>query len=52
MYDYKDILVDRRGTTLGSNMTTKDLIDEVEIGQCYKVMMKGFQKLLIIVGDV
>ena len=45
MYDYKDISVDRRGATLGSNMTTKDLIDEVEIGECYKVSIKGFQKV-------
>ena len=46
MYNYKDILVDRRGATLGSNMTTNSLIDEVEIGKCYKVTMKGFQKVV------
>ena len=41
---YKDLVIDRRGTTKNSNMTTTKFIKEVKKNQNYKITQNNLQE--------
>ena len=49
---YKDLVIDRRGTTKNSNMTTTKFIKEVKKNQNYKITQNNLQEINYIIRKI